>query len=61
MLQLYQQELFKISGVEYGSTAKILIQFEMDAKQEIENWLTESLNNAVELSKEDEKYVEKAL
>ncbi|NCD08978.1 MAG: YigZ family protein [Negativicutes bacterium] len=58
---LYQQELFQISGVEYGSTAKILIQFEMDAKQDIENWLTETLNKAVELSKEDEEYVEKAL
>lgn len=58
---LYQQEIFQISGVEYGSTAKILIQFEMDAKQDIENWLTETLNKAVELSKEDEEYVEKAL
>ena len=58
---LYQQELFQISGVEYGSTVKILIQFEMDAKQDIENWLTETLNKAVELSKEDEEYVEKAL
>lgn len=58
---LYQQELFKISGVEYGSTAKILIQFEMDDKQEIENWLTEALNKDVKLSKEDEEYVEKAL
>ncbi len=58
---LYQQELFQISGVEYGNTAKILIQFEMDAKQDIENWLTETLNKAVELSKEDEEYVEREL
>ena len=58
---LYQQELFQISGVEYGNNAKILIQFEMDAKQDIENWLTETLNKAVELSKEDEEYVEREL
>jgi len=58
---LYQQQLFTVTDVVYGDEAKIILTMEIDEKPEAEAWLTEALNKTVELTKEHEEYVERAL
>lgn len=58
---LYQQDLFAVSDVEYGLEAKIILRMPMNLQAEAEAWLTEALNQKVELLKEKEEYVEEPL
>ena len=58
---LYQQDLFAVSDVEYGLEAKIILRMPMKLQAEAEAWLTEALNQKVELLKEKEEYVEEPL
>ena len=46
---LYQQQLFEIADVEYGLKAKVILKMKDSDKEAAEAWLTESLNNVVEL------------
>lgn len=55
---LYQQNLFTIADVEYGLRAKIIMQMRDDQKEDAEAWLTENLNQTVELELEGSEYVE---
>ncbi len=55
---LYQQQLFTIVDVEYGLRAKVILQMQDNAKKEAEAWLTENLNQAIQLDREGSEYVE---
>ncbi|MDO4920233.1 MAG: YigZ family protein [Phascolarctobacterium sp.] len=55
---LYQQNFFTIAEVEYGLRAKIILQMRDDQKYEAEAWLTENLNQPVELELESSEYAE---
>lgn len=58
---LYRQQLFEVAGVEYGSSAKILLRMEAARREEAERWLTEQLNRPVVLEPEGETYSERPL
>ena len=55
---LYQQQLFTIAEVEYGLRAKVILQMQDSAQPEAEAWLTEALNQTVELTRESSEYIE---
>lgn len=55
---LYQQSLFEIADVEYNMRAKVILLMRNDQKTEAETWLTENLNNPIELELEGSEYVE---
>lgn len=55
---LYQQNLFKIADVEYNLRAKIILEMQDNEKTAAEAWLTESLNQVIELTFESSEYVE---
>ena len=49
---LYQQELFAIGDVDYGTRAKICVIVPRADKEKTENWLTEALRKKIELEQE---------
>lgn len=49
---LYQQSLFTVGEVEYGSQAKLHLVMPESRKEEAEAWLTESLSRPVQLEEE---------
>lgn len=49
---LYQQSLFTVGEVEYGSRAKLHLVMPESRKEEAEAWLTESLSRPVQLEEE---------
>lgn len=55
---LYQQNLFKIADVEYNLRAKIILEMQDNQKESAEGWLTENLNQVIELNFESSEYVE---
>lgn len=55
---LYQQNLFEIADVEYNLRAKIVLKMRDEQKQEAEMWLTEHLNQQIELELEGSEYAE---
>lgn len=55
---LYQQNLFEIADVEYNLRAKVILKMRNEQKQEAEAWLTEHLNQQVELDLEGSEYAE---
>lgn len=55
---LYQQNLFEIADVEYGSMAKVFLKMKDCDKTQAESWLTERLNKQVQLEKEGEEFIE---
>ena len=55
---LYQQQLFTVYDVEYGMLATVFLNMRDNQKEEAELWLTEHLNQKVELNKEFDEYVE---
>ena len=55
---LYQQNLFEIADVEYNLRAKIILKMRDEQKQEAELWLTEHLNQKIELELEGSEYAE---
>ena len=46
---LYQQDLFEIADVVYDLRAKVILKMRDEQKQEAEEWLTEHLNQKIEL------------
>lgn len=55
---LYQQNLFEIADVQYDLRAKIILRMRNEQKAEAEAWLTEHLNQQIELELEDSEYAE---
>ena len=55
---LYQQQLFEIADVEYGLKAKVILKMKDSDKEAAEAWLTESLNNVVQLEREGSEFIE---
>ena len=55
---LYQQQLFTIADVEYGLRAKVILQMKDSEQAEAEAWLTENLNQIIQLERVDSEYVE---
>ncbi len=49
---LYQQQLFRVDTVDYGSRAKINLVLEAVYKGKAENWLTDNLSRKIELQEE---------
>lgn len=49
---LYQQELFQVGNVEYGTRAVINIILPVVHKEKTEEWLTETLRHTIELTQE---------
>ena len=56
--KLYQQDMFTIFDVEYNLRAKIILQMQDRQKAEAEAWLTEALNQKIELELEFSEYAE---
>ena len=56
--KLYQQSMFQIFDVEYGLRAKIILQMQEKQKEEAEAWLTEALNQQIELELEFTEFAE---
>ena len=55
---LYQQDLFEIADVVYDLRAKVILKMRDEQKQEAEEWLTEHLNQKIELEMEGSEYAE---
>lgn len=55
---LYQQQLFEIADVEYGLQAKVILKMKDSDKEAAEAWLTESLNQVVQLEREGSEFIE---
>ena len=55
---LYQQDLFEIADVVYDLRAKVILKMRDEQKQEAEEWLTEHLNQKIELELEGSEYAE---
>ena len=49
---LYQQQLFEIADVQYDLRAKVILKMRAEQKAEAEAWLTENLNQQIELEQE---------
>ena len=56
--KLYQQDMFTVFDVEYNLRAKIILQMQDRQKAEAEAWLTEALNQKIELELEFSEYAE---
>ena len=56
--KLYQQDMFTVFDVEYNLRAKIILQMQDRKKAEAEAWLTEALNQKIELELEFSEYAE---
>lgn len=58
---LYQQQLFEIADVQYNLRAKVILKMRAEQKAEAEAWLTENLNQQIELEQEGTEFAEVAL
>lgn len=58
---LYQQQLFEIADVQYDLRAKVILKMRTEQKAEAEAWLTENLNQQIELEQEGTEFAEVAL
>ena len=58
---LYQQQLFEIADVQYDLRAKVILKMRTEQKVEAEAWLTENLNQQIELEQEGTEFAEVAL
>ena len=58
---LYQQQLFEIADVQYDLRAKVILKMRAEQKAEAEAWLTENLNQQIELEQEGTEFAEVAL
>ena len=58
---LYQQQLFEIADVQYDLRAKVILKMRAEQKAEAEAWLTENLNQQIELEQEGTESAEVAL
>ena len=58
---LYQQQLFEIADVQYDLRAKVILKMRAEQKAEAEAWLTENLNQKIELEQEGTEFAEVAL
>ncbi len=56
--KLYQQDVFQIFDVEYNLRAKIILQMQDKQKAQAEAWLTEALNQKIQLELEFSEYAE---
>ncbi len=56
--RLYQQELFQVYDVEYDLRAKVILCLEARNKATVEAWLTEALNQELQLELEFNEYAE---
>ena len=56
--RLYQQELFQVYDVEYDLRAKVVLCLEARNKAAVEAWLTEALNQELQLELEFNEYAE---
>lgn len=58
---LYQQQMFEIADVKYDLRAKVILKMRAEQKAEAEAWLTENLNQQIELEQEGTEFAEVAL
>ena len=58
---LLQQQLFEIADVQYDLRAKVILKMRAEQKAEAEAWLTENLNQQIELEQEGTEFAEVAL
>ncbi len=58
---LYQQNIFQVADVEYNLRAKIILRMQDCEKDQAEKWLTENLNQPVQLELESQKFIEIAV
>lgn len=58
MNKLYNQNIFTVSGAEYGESVQILLYMKREQKDEAEEWLTVTLNRTVELNEISTEFVE---
>ena len=58
---LYQQQLFEIADVQYDLRAKVILKMRAEQKAEAEAWLTENLNQQIELEQEGTESADVAL
>ena len=58
---LYQQQLFEIADVQYDLRAKVILKMRAEQKAEAEAWLTENLNQQIELEQEGTEFAEVAM
>lgn len=58
MNKLYNQNIFIVSGAEYGERVQIMLYMKREQKDEAEAWLTATLNRTVELSEVNTEFVE---
>ena len=58
MNKLYNQNIFTVSGAEYGERVQILLYMKREQKAEAEEWLTAALNRTVELDEVSTEFVE---
>lgn len=58
---LSQQQLFEIADVQYDLRAKVILKMRTEQKAEAEAWLTENLNQQIELEQEGTEFAEVAL
>ena len=61
LIELYQQQLFEIADVQYDLRAKVILKMRAEQKAEAEAWLTENLNQQIELEQEGTEFAEVAL
>ena len=55
------QQLFEIADVQYDLRAKVILKMRAEQKAEAEAWLTENLNQQIELEQEGTEFAEVAL
>lgn len=55
---MYQQQFFEVADVDYGLRARIILRMKDSDRQQAEAWLTERLNQQVQLEHEGSEYVE---
>lgn len=58
---LYQQNIFQVADVEYNLRAKIILRMQDCEKDQAEKWLTENLNQPVQLELESQEFIEVAV
>lgn len=58
MNKLYRQDIFTVSGAEYGECVQIMLYMKREQKAEAEEWLTAALNRTVELDEVSTEFVE---
>ncbi len=59
--ELYQHQVFEIADVPYDLRAKVILKMRSEQKEEAEAWLTENLNQQIELEQEGTEFAEVAL